>query len=212
MTIWAFISDVHGNLAALERALAACRERGARHFAYLGDLLGPGAPDECVRLVRKTALLSVVGNRDLDWAARVSVESAEYVTGLQRVQLASNFAIAHGDRRLTPDLSTSDAASGFSRAYKWLLRHERRVLFFGHSHFARTWLKAGPDSPPRLLAGASHSLAGGSSDVFLVNIGTTGLPFPGKGPPACAVYDDAALTLEHLWLGPPRGKLPVVEP
>ena len=31
--------------------------------------------------------------------------------------------------------------------------------------------------------------------VYLVNVGTVGLPFPGKGPPACLVYDGSSLRI-----------------
>ena len=39
----AIISDLHGNAPALEAALADARERGARRFVCLGDVIGYGA-------------------------------------------------------------------------------------------------------------------------------------------------------------------------
>jgi len=48
----ALISDLHSNLPALETALADARERGARRFVCLGDVIGYGAsPRECLDLV-----------------------------------------------------------------------------------------------------------------------------------------------------------------
>ena len=43
--------------------------------------------------------------------------------------------------------------------------------------------------------------------IYLANVGSTGLPFPGKGPPSCAVYDSAARRLEQLVLGAARGRM-----
>ena len=48
----ALISDLHSNLPALETALADARERGARRYVCLGDVIGYGArPRECLDLV-----------------------------------------------------------------------------------------------------------------------------------------------------------------
>ena len=207
MTRWGFVSDVHGNRPALEQAIAACRARGAERFVALGDLLGRGDSAACVRIVRATVSLSVVGNRDLDWADRVDPDTRAYVLSLPRMAQASDFAAVHGDARLTPELSTADLRRGFVRAYRWLAAHQRRLLFFGHSHQIRTWRKTGLEAEPEPCPAGRLSLSREPGVVYLVNVGTTGLPFPGKGPPGCAVYDDQADWLEHLVLGPGRGKL-----
>jgi diadenosine tetraphosphatase ApaH/serine/threonine PP2A family protein phosphatase len=48
----ALISDLHSNLPALETAIADARDRGARRFVCLGDVIGYGAsPRECLDLV-----------------------------------------------------------------------------------------------------------------------------------------------------------------
>src|SRR5205085_2122122 len=113
-------SDVHGNLPFLERAIAACRGAGAERLVYLGDLLGRGDSDGCVRLVRATAALSVVGNRDLDWAERVGPASRAYVLGLPRLAEASDFLAVHGDARLTPALGSAELRRGFERTFRHL--------------------------------------------------------------------------------------------
>jgi predicted phosphodiesterase len=200
MTIWGFVSDVHGNLPALERALEHCRERGATRFVCRGDSLGRGDSDACVRLVRRTATLSVVGNRDLDWAERVGADSRVYVMGLPRVAEASDFVAVHGDARLVPGLSSDDRRRGFRRSYRWLREREKRVLFFGHTHHARVWRKIAETTEPELLSGARIDLPPVEETVYLVNVGTTGLPFPGKGPASCAMYDDVERWVEHLVL------------
>lgn len=48
----AIVSDLHANLPALRTAVADARQRGARRFWCLGDMLGYGAqPRECLDLV-----------------------------------------------------------------------------------------------------------------------------------------------------------------
>jgi len=206
MTRWGFISDVHGNRPALEQAIAVCRANGAERLVYLGDLLGRGNSDACVDLVRATAALSVVGNRDLDWDERVSPNSRAYVLALPRLAEASDFVAVHGDARLTPALGSADLRRGFGRAYGWLRGHDKRLLFFGHTHRARVWRKASLDAEPDLLGGWRVDLPAVDGTVYLVNVGTTGLPFPGKGPPSCVLYDDEQFWLEQLVLCRGRGR------
>ena len=210
MAVWGLISDVHGNRPALERAVGLCRSRGAERFAFLGDLLGRGDPDGCVALIRSLADVSVVGNRDLDWQDRVGSESRAYVLSLPTAERAEDFLAVHGDARLDRDLNTDEARRGFGRAYRRLEREGARVGLFGHSHRARIWRLGSPNGPTVLLHDAVTNPAAAviplASDHpgtrYVVNVGTTGLPFPGKGPPSCAVYDLVARTVEILPLDP----------
>jgi predicted phosphodiesterase len=62
----AVVSDVHGNLAALEAVLAAVDSEGVDEIWCLGDLTGYGArPAECVAVMRERAAICLVGNHDL---------------------------------------------------------------------------------------------------------------------------------------------------
>jgi predicted phosphodiesterase len=204
MAIWALISDVHGNLPALERAVERCRSLGAARFAFLGDLLGRGDSDRCVQLIRSLADVSVVGNRDLDWQDRVGPEARAYVLSLPIVERADDFLAAHGDARLDRNLSSDDARRGFGRSYRRLEREGLRVGLFGHTHRARVWRLTGPSDSPELLYDALTTPSGATLRLndprpearYIVNVGTTGLPFPGKGPPSCAVYDSDRQVVE----------------
>jgi diadenosine tetraphosphatase ApaH/serine/threonine PP2A family protein phosphatase len=61
----ALISDVHGNLAALESVLDALADR-CDEIWCLGDTVGYGAkPNECVALVRERCSVVLAGNHDL---------------------------------------------------------------------------------------------------------------------------------------------------
>ncbi len=68
----AIISDIHGNLPALQAVLADIASRGVHTVYHLGDLVGYNPfPNEVVNLVRQLDLPGVVGNYDLAVASEV---------------------------------------------------------------------------------------------------------------------------------------------
>jgi predicted phosphodiesterase len=200
---WGLISDVHGNLAALEEALQVLHGRGAQHLAFLGDYLGRGDPDACARLIREHAEVALLGNRDVDWQDRVAPPTRSWVLSLPRSALVDGLLLAHGDARLTRRLSTSQIGRHFVDAWQEMDERGARMLAFGHSHFARTWRKTAAAAPLELL-GARATLDGECR--YFVNVGSAGLPFPGKGGPSVALLDLRENWVEHIGLTWPGEK------
>ena len=61
----AVISDVHGNLEALEAVLADIQTRGIERIISLGDTLGYGPnPCECLDMIIEKCEWSLMGNHD----------------------------------------------------------------------------------------------------------------------------------------------------
>src|SRR3990172_6269797 len=61
----AFISDIHGNLPALEAAVADAKKHGARRVICGGDVTGYGPfPDGVCRFLQARHIPSVIGNYD----------------------------------------------------------------------------------------------------------------------------------------------------
>jgi predicted phosphodiesterase len=66
------LADIHGNLAALDAALAALHRAGVDRLLCLGDVVGYGPfPNECVRRVEEVGAVWVAGNHDLIAAGRM---------------------------------------------------------------------------------------------------------------------------------------------
>lgn len=62
---YAVISDVHGNLEALEAVLDDIRKRKTGGIIFLGDAVGYGPdPNECVELLKESCRIMLAGNHD----------------------------------------------------------------------------------------------------------------------------------------------------
>jgi len=73
----AVISDIHGNLAALEAVLAAIDAEPPDELWCLGDLVGYGPrPNECCALIARRADVCLGGNHDL--AVRGTIDLEEF--------------------------------------------------------------------------------------------------------------------------------------
>jgi predicted phosphodiesterase len=189
------VSDVHGNLPALDEALTVLRAAGATRFAFLGDYLGRGDSDACARRIRALADMAVVGNRDLDWQYRVAPETREWVLGLPTTASRDGLLVAHGDARLTRRLGTNQIARQFADVWHEMDTRDADVFAFGHSHFARVWRKASAEGAAEPLDGSVEMESGYR---YLVNVGSAGLPFPGKGGPSVALVDLDARCIRQL--------------
>lgn len=63
--VYAIISDIHGNLEALQAVLKEIDRRKIKEIYCLGDVIGYGAsPKECLDLVMQRCKLCVCGNHD----------------------------------------------------------------------------------------------------------------------------------------------------
>jgi predicted phosphodiesterase len=209
---WGVLADIHGNLPALERAIATFRERGVERIAVLGDNLGRGDSAGCVARIREVAGVSVLGNRDLDWQERVDRSTRDYVLALPRTAVVDGVAFSHGDARLTRDLSSAEIRTDFRRARAWLQAYGCRGWVFGHTHRARAWTIAEPGAESRLHVDAATdplpvsvdlSADGTCADgIWIVNAGSVGLPFPGKGAASATVFDSMTGVVEFFPLAP----------
>lgn len=83
----AVISDIHGNIFALEAVLEDTKNRNVDTIICLGDLVGYGPfPNEVIELIRKENILVIMGNYD----AAVVFNDIKYI---QDNELNRNFAL-----------------------------------------------------------------------------------------------------------------------
>jgi len=85
MSRYAVLSDIHGNIRALEAVLAHAAARGLDRFLDLGDsVYGPLEPQATADRLQALRLAGVRGNEDralVEPRARTAHASLEYVVG-----------------------------------------------------------------------------------------------------------------------------------
>jgi predicted phosphodiesterase len=186
------ISDVHGNLPALEAVLSELRGQGVDAYVCAGDLVGYGPqPNECVEVIRRLGAACVAGNHDLiavgalseDGCERLARDSlrwtraalddatAKFLAELPRcLELPGGVVIAHGSLNDPQEyvLRVDQAAAQLR-----LLADElpaAGILVVGHTHraFATDGVRA---SPP---VGARRCVPLKGSGRWLLNPGAVG--------------------------------------
>ena len=76
----AIISDIHGNLNALQAVLADIKERGIEHIICLGDIIAKGTHmEECIALVKEKCSVVIKGNCDEYFAREQDLSTKEKV-------------------------------------------------------------------------------------------------------------------------------------
>lgn len=149
----AVLSDIHGNLPALESVLEDIEGTDVEQRWCLGDVIGYGAsPDECVERVRKTCEVCLVGNHDLavldqidtstfsgaasaavEWTReRISESTREYLTALSPSDISHAAALYHA----SPRDPVWEYVLWPEQAAECLAVQDRRVSLIGHSHVA----------------------------------------------------------------------------
>lgn len=203
---YAIISDIHGNLRALQAVLAMAKEYGAQKICCLGDVIGYGANSAaCIRLVQENCPLVVQGNHDAqiqpprDPSMRPeAVEALDYALttiGLPEIAwlkklphplpVDSLFVMAHGALSNRDDyiLKQDDVRTNLQ-----ILTAQyapAQIVFYGHTHLPMALTANGAKTDFR--NGGSVTIAPGKQ--YLFNPGSVGQSRDGN-PAACfCLYD-----------------------
>ncbi len=199
----AVISDIHGNLEALNAVLDDARRESVDQLICLGDVVGYGAdPNACLARVREEAVATVLGNHD---AAACDLKQSENFNEVAREAIRWTaetlsednldflgrvpYEFVEGDARYvhaSPDdppswhyiLTEQEAWNAFEAC-------PEPVCFVGHSHVPlRVFLRKG-----RLVVLDEDVVELEGDDRALVNVGSVGQPRDGDWRASYALYD-----------------------
>jgi len=211
------LSDIHGNLEALQASMLKVRHIRFDKHIFLGDLVGYGAnPNEVVNLVRKMdPIVAIRGNHDkvavgisdgmdFNYVARdaalwtrsqLSSENREYVSELLQgpVEVDDLFDIVHG-----APWDEEYYIFQWQQAHNAIQRSDRQITFFGHTHIPVIWaLEDDTITGEAIFDGLSeYSLE--ENKKYLINPGSIGQPRDGNPKASLAIFDSDEMKMEFL--------------
>ncbi|MEO5356778.1 MAG: metallophosphatase family protein [Nitrospirae bacterium YQR-1] len=212
---YAVISDIHGNLAALEAVLRDIEGRSIESVYFTGDAVGYGpAPNQCVELLKKSCEILIAGNHD--WAA-INYTSADYFNDMalmailwtsdtlttENIAEIENFKLLKSSEErdvlfvhATPKepenwnylLSLSDARENFEH-------FTQRFCFIGHSHMPIIVERNGVTG--RLFSDRQR-VELKTEGRYIVNVGSVGQPRDNDPRASYAVVDDETIEIVRV--------------
>jgi predicted phosphodiesterase len=201
----AVLSDIHGNLPALEAVLAEIEREDVHGIWCLGDVVGYGAdPNECCALIRREAEVVLSGNHDMAVTGELSLEEfsrgaaiaarwtqevlephhAEWLRGCPPAGEALGLGLYHGSPRdpvWEYVLSSLLAELCFDA-------QDHRLCLVGHSHVALAFVRREGEAATgeRRRPGEPADL---SSGEWILNPGSVGQPRDGDARAAWMLLD-----------------------
>ena len=200
---YAVVSDIHGNLESLEKALSLIGPD--EQIMCLGDIVGYGPnPNECLRLVRERAVETVLGNHDvaaidnfgveyfnpaarraIEWTQRViDPEMVTWLNSLSYEMRHSEFLMVHGApvHYFEYLLDKRHARAAFDRT-------DAPLIFVGHTHIAEYYSLDAQGN-----VGHAHMQHGGELRMepgvrYIVDVGSIGQPRDLNPQPCFVRYD-----------------------
>lgn len=192
--MYAVISDIHGNLEALQAVLRDV-PGGVEKIYCLGDVIGYGAsPNECCDLVREMEMPVISGNHDLavtdlstdlawfnpvaaaavQWTReRLRGDNADFLRSRPRTLLTDEALFVHGSVR-DPDEYIINSVSAEENLA--ILKSDYPgvpICFFGHTHVKTV----SPSPNGRVVEARPLDLS--QNGPYLVNPGSVGQPRDG---------------------------------
>jgi len=206
----ALLSDIHGNLHALEAMIAHVENEKPDKIICVGDVVGYGAyPEECIAWVRENCAVTVQGNHDyhavehsgaynfnprayvaLAWTGeRLNEEDRQWLRDLPLVENIEDVQIVHG-HPMAPE------------AWLYILdRHQadlalrlvpQRMVVTGHSHMQGCFVEG--EGKVRMIPDEGIDLNGKRA---VLNPGSIGQPRDSDSRAALAMLDT------DLWIYTP---------
>ena len=211
----AIISDVHGNLEALQAVLEDIDRQRVDAISCLGDIVGYGPnPCECVKLVRDRCDVVLLGNHDqgalfdpdgfnvgaerairwtrlqLEQHDRLPKNSADRLTDfigeLPRTHADGDFLFVHGSARRPLDEYVFPEDVYNPLKMEHIFELIGRYCFQGHTHIPGIFTPAPEFLAPAVPAGNEECRMILPAAKAMVNVGSVGQPRDGD-PRACYV-------------------------
>ncbi len=197
MAVFAILSDIHGNLEALDAVLQDISAWNVDKIIHLGDVVGYNAnPCEVIEEVQRRRIQGVQGNHDI---AALDIKMAEgfnlvayrailftrqqletihfeYLKSLPfSLLLEGSYLFFHG----SPESVNTYIANVFQarRAFNYLIKQlpSVRIAFFGHTHVPKIWSRD-VRGKIRAVTWSDELIRLSPDEMYLINPGSVGQP------------------------------------
>lgn len=223
MSRTAILSDIHGNLSALESVLADVAEQKVDRIVCLGDVVGYGPnPCECLDQV-STFEFCVLGNHDssalfdpegfnaaaeqaIFWTrdrlehssdgVDASRRRMEYLCYLPRTVREGNILFVHGSPRGPTNEYVFPEDVQNSKKMEKLFSMIPHLCFQGHTHVPGIFTQ-----DLQFIASATLHMPYGTGDPgrrLMINVGSVGQPRDGDARSCYVIYDGAGVEFRRV--------------
>lgn len=202
------LSDIHGNIEALEAVLDHPAGKYADVTLCLGDIVGYGAePGACISTVKETADITVMGNHDsgvcnltplehfnfagataIQWTRnQLSEKNVDYLNSLPLESSCHGYILCHS---YPPDPGSWEYILFAHQAIKTNQAKPGLLCFVGHTHLPCVWSRFGivdTSETGRL-----------EENLCIINCGSTGQPRDRNPKAAYLLVDTEKKTYRHV--------------
>lgn len=204
--LYGIISDIHGNLEALESVLDSMGS--VDQLICLGDIVGYGAnPNECCDLIKEFKAASVIGNHDMavighqnlewfnDWARssiiwtrqKLKQRNVEFLQSHPQIlKLSREITITHGSLKDPVHEYVTDK----NTALTTIDLMKTPLCFIGHTHLSEVYFSVNTQNK---LSYKNLSRGGKIETSInfrsLINCGSVGQPRDGNSKASFGIYD-----------------------
>ncbi len=199
------ISDVHGNLQALEAILPELKKESPDKIFFLGDVVGYGAnPNECCEIIKEIADVCIIGNHDyavigkvdIEWfnpdareailwtKENIKKENLNFLETFVETSEIPDFLFSHGSPVSPLDFIYVFTGETAMEIFQWS-KGRFRGIFVGHSHITLSFFI---DSSDNLFPFVEDEIELEGGD-FVINVGSVGQPRDGDPRAFFAVLD-----------------------
>lgn len=207
----AFISDVHGNLSALEATLKDIQAQQVDYIAFLGDAVGYGPrPNECVARIAEVAAVELMGNHDYAAIGSLSIDEfngfAREAMLMTRAALTENTLARIAGYRLVhvdPPYHLVHSSPDEPLAWNYIVGVREAIPQF--EHFQTQLCVVAHSHRPLIVIGRSSGSFSTPEENrvkfvdgyrYLINVGSVGQPRDGNPDASYLLLDEEEQTAE----------------
>ena len=208
----AIISDIHGNLEALQAVLKEIESQKVDRINCLGDVIGYGCdPVACLDLVNQHCSAKLMGNHEyaaigllpleaMNLAARQSIQWTIAQLKDRELAMIADFEMKTEDAgslmvHASPEepdewhyvLSQQEAIKGFAHL-------DQKLAFHGHTHLPLIFCQA-PNGNVRTIVG--HDFDPDEESSYLINVGSVGQPRDNDPRASFVIYDVGEMSISY---------------